>query len=97
MNNKCIYCETPNGQYEVYIVKKAYKPKGKRHRLREIGYCCEECHDKYKKPILIEYNPLEDFFCAKCNKKVNHAIVDFCMRPKNKFKILCWNCQHNMK
>jgi len=96
LESKCAYCGTPNGQYEVYVIKKAYKQKGKSHRWHKIGYCCEECHEIHKRPIVIEYNPLENFFCECCNKKVSHKIVEFCMSPKGKFRIMCWDCQQKV-
>lgn len=47
----CMYCQTPNGFYEVYYVRKATKPKGQPYRWKNIGYCCERCHEVDKKSI----------------------------------------------
>lgn len=53
VNDRCMYCNKPNGLSEVFIVRASIKPKFKKNRWIKIGYCCEECHSLGKK---IEYH-----------------------------------------
>ena len=52
---KCSYCGVSSGQYDIYVVRQAVKPKRQRKRWITAGYCCEECHVKKHKQIELEY------------------------------------------
>lgn len=51
----CSYCGAPNGQYEVYVIKQAIKPKFSKNRWKSIGYCCDDCYNLHGNSIKYEY------------------------------------------
>lgn len=51
----CSYCGVPNGQYEVYVIKQAIKPKFSKNRWKSIGYCCDDCYNLPGNSIKYEY------------------------------------------
>lgn len=60
----CMYCKETSFNYEMFVVRKAIKPKGYPYRWQEIGYCCDDCESKGK-PVNIPYskpsnNPLQN-------------------------------------
>lgn len=52
----CMYCGRTSINYEMFVVRKAVKPKGQQYRWQRVGLCCDECA-RNGKPTAIEYAP----------------------------------------
>lgn len=52
---ECMYCSTTTINYPMYVVRKASGPPNTPNRWKDIGHCCEKCHDSGE-PIRIEEN-----------------------------------------